>query len=86
MGLFSKRRPLVRFQPGRGARRIVVRGDLSAADRAKLRRLLASLPIEEGEIDLRHDGQGRTRIIIGRSIPERFHQPIRNLLGNLSWL
>lgn len=83
MGLFSSSRVRVRFLADRRGRRIVVRGNLSESDRGKLRRLLGSLPLRRGEVSVREDWSGRRRIVFD-DIPEKYHQPIRNLLGNLS--
>ncbi|MGH7822075.1 MAG: hypothetical protein ACREQ9_20115 [Candidatus Binatia bacterium] len=83
MGLFSTSRLRVRFVADRRGRRVVIRGKLSESDRGKLRRLLGSLPIRKGQVDLREDWAGRTRVVFDEEIPERYHQPIRNLLGNL---
>jgi hypothetical protein len=86
MGFFSSSRVRVRFVADRRGRHVVVRGKLSESDRRKLRRLLGTLPIRKGQIDLREDWNGRTRVVFDEQIPEKYHQPIRNLLGNLSRL
>lgn len=84
MGLFTTSRVRVRFVADRrGRRQILVRGEISEADRRKLRRLLASLPLRKGEVHVREDWSGRRRVTFD-GIPERYHQPIRNLLGNLT--
>jgi hypothetical protein len=85
MGILSTSRVRVRFVADRRGRRVVVRGSLSESDRRKLRRLLRSLPLRKGQFDLREDWAGRTRVVFD-DIPEKYHQPIRNLLGNLSRL
>jgi hypothetical protein len=86
MPLFAKRRAVVRFTSDREGRRVQVRGPFSDADRAKLERLLVTLPIRKGQVDLRKDGNGRTRLVFDKDIPERWHQPIRNLIGNITRL
>ena len=85
MGLFRARQPYVRFRRRQHGRVIEVGGALSKAERAKLRRLLAPLPIHQGEISIHTDRLGRTRLVFA-DIPERYHQPVRNLIGNLSRL
>ena len=86
MGFLSKTRVLVRFDTDHNGRRVDVRGPLSEADRGKLRRLLRALPIRKGRVEVREDWAGRARVVFDDRIPERYKQPIRNMLGNLSRL
>ena len=85
MGVFSTTRLRVRFLTDRNGRRVVVKGKVSESDRGKLGRLLGTLPLRKGEVHVREDRIGRTRVVFA-DIPEKYHQPIRNLLGNLSRL
>jgi hypothetical protein len=82
MRLFSADRVRVRFVADRQGRRVVIRGNMPDNQRRKLQRLLRSLPIRKGQLELRKDWSGRTRVVF-QEIPEKYHQPIRNLLGNL---
>lgn len=86
MGFLSKTRLQVRFDSDRNGRRVKVRGRVSEADRGKIRRLLGALPIRKGQVEVREDWRGRARVVFDGRIPERFRQPIRNILGNLDRL
>lgn len=86
MGLFSTSRVRVEFVTQSHRRQVIVRGLLSESQQRKLRRVMSSLPIRQGRIELATDRAGRTRVVFGRGIPEKYHQPVRNLLGNLGRL
>jgi hypothetical protein len=85
MAWLSRGRLRIRFGERGGRQTVEVLGDLPQAHEAKLRRLLGSFRLRRGQVVVRTDASGRTRVSFD-GVPERYHQPIRNLIGNLARL